>query len=127
MGIMLAYDITDHRSFESIKNWVNNVKEHASDDVNMLLVGNKCDLVAERKVSPEEAKALAEELNIGGFIETSALSNVSVDAAFCTLARSIKARLIDMGENKTAKPKQTANINQSSFMKSFNSSCCSTK
>lgn len=124
---MLAYDVTDLRSFRSITNWVKNVKEHASEDVNMILVGNKCDLSSAREVSIEEAEALAEELHIGEVIETSAYSGLSVDAAFYALARKIKSRLIDAGEDKSAHPQNTARIGQSSTAKSVYSSCCLTK
>lgn len=127
MGIMLVYDITDEGSFNNITNWVKNVTEHASGDVNMLLVGNKCDLIGDRQVSIEQVSKLAGDLQIGGFIETSALSGASVETAFLTLARNIKARLIDSGENKSAKPQNTAQIGQSSMMKSINSSCCNLK
>lgn len=31
-----------------IRNWMRNVKEHASDEVVKILVGNKCDMVAQK-------------------------------------------------------------------------------
>ena len=50
MGIMLVYDITNERSFENIKNWVRNIEEHASSDVEKMILGNKCDMNDRRQV-----------------------------------------------------------------------------
>lgn len=51
MGIMLVYDITDEKSFENIKNWIRNIEENASADVEKMLLGNKCELNDKRQVS----------------------------------------------------------------------------
>lgn len=44
----------------------------------ILIIGNKCDLVAERAVQPEEGKALADNLG-ADFGETSAKDGQNVD------------------------------------------------
>lgn len=49
MGIILVYDVTDERSFNNIRNWIRNIEQHASEGVNKILVGNKCDML-EKKV-----------------------------------------------------------------------------
>jgi Ras-related protein Rab-8A len=45
MGILLVYDVTDERSFNNIRNWIRNIEQHASEGVNKILVGNKCDML----------------------------------------------------------------------------------
>lgn len=50
MGIMLVYDVTNEKSFENIKNWIRNIEENASADVEKMILGNKCDLEAKRQV-----------------------------------------------------------------------------
>lgn len=50
MGIMLVYDVTNEKSFENIKNWIRNIEENASADVEKMILGNKCDLDAKRQV-----------------------------------------------------------------------------
>lgn len=50
MGIMLVYDITNEKSFENIKNWIRNIEENASADVEKMLLGNKCELNEKRQV-----------------------------------------------------------------------------
>ncbi|XP_060057439.1 ras-related protein Rab-13 isoform X1 [Erinaceus europaeus] len=88
MGIILVYDITDEKSFENIQNWMKSIKENASAGVERLLLGNKCDMEAKRKVQREQADKLAREHGIR-FFETSAKSSTNVDEAFSSLARDI--------------------------------------
>ncbi|OLL24965.1 GTP-binding protein ypt2 [Neolecta irregularis DAH-3] len=94
MGILLVYDTTDRKSFDNIRTWFQNVTQHASEDVNKILIGNKCDWDEKRVVSSEEGQQLANELGIP-FIEASAKTNVNVEDAFFLLARDIKKRLLD--------------------------------
>ena len=101
MGILLVYDVTDEKSFSNIRNWIKNIEQHASESVNKILVGNKCDLLDQKVVDDEAARALAAEYGIK-FMEASAKSNVGVDDAFITLAKDIKARLIDNEEGATS-------------------------
>ena len=51
MGIMLVYDITNEKSFDNIKNWIRNIEEHASADVEKMILGNKCDMNDRRQVN----------------------------------------------------------------------------
>ncbi|KAH1007926.1 hypothetical protein HUJ04_005098, partial [Dendroctonus ponderosae] len=92
MGIMLVYDITNEKSFENIKNWIRNIEENASADVEKMLLGNKCELEEKRQVSKERGEQLAIEYGIK-FIETSAKASIRVEDAFFTLARDIKAKM----------------------------------
>ncbi|XP_015260670.1 PREDICTED: ras-related protein Rab-8A-like, partial [Cyprinodon variegatus] len=56
MGIMLVYDITNERSFDNIRNWIRNIEEHASADVEKMILGNKCDMNDKRQVSKERGE-----------------------------------------------------------------------
>ena len=103
MGILLVYDVTDERSFNSmlsspisvffpcsqssdIRTWHANIEQHASEGVNKILIGNKSDWVEKKAVTEEQGRDLANEFGIR-FLETSAKVNEGVEEAFFTLAR----------------------------------------
>lgn len=67
------------------------VKNNApSDDVSVILVGNKKDLIDLREVTTEEAEAFASENKLF-FLETSALDNSDqmIEKVFMTLSEDI--------------------------------------
>jgi Ras-related protein Rab-8A len=37
MGILLVYDVTDEQSFNNIRNWMRQIQQHASDNVNKVV------------------------------------------------------------------------------------------
>uniref|UniRef100_A0A287B2E5 small monomeric GTPase n=1 Tax=Sus scrofa TaxID=9823 RepID=A0A287B2E5_PIG len=78
MGIMLVYDITNEKSFDNIRNWIRNIEEHASADVEKMILGNKCDVNDKRQVSKERGEKLALDYGIK-FMETSAKANINVE------------------------------------------------
>lgn len=78
-----------------------NIEEHAAENVNKILLGNKCDLVEKRVVDAERGKKLAESYGIA-FMETSAKNATNVEEAFFHIAREIKTRLIDSQDNAAA-------------------------
>ncbi|KAF7154701.1 hypothetical protein RHSIM_Rhsim01G0224800 [Rhododendron simsii] len=109
MGILLVYDVTDESSFNNIRNWIRNIEQHASDNVNKILVGNKADMdESKRAVPTSKGQALADEYGIQ-FFETSAKTNLNVEQVFFSIARDIKQRLADT--DSRAEP-QTIKINQ---------------
>lgn len=115
MGFLLVYDVTDEKSFHDIRSWHANIKEHARDNVEMILVGNKRDMEDKRVVSYEQGKALADKLGIP-FIEASAKTAESVDEAFLTLARLVKNNMSTESTDQS-----TVNVGSQS---NKSSSCC---
>lgn len=100
-GILLVYDVTDRRSFESIRNWISQIQQHADVHVNKILVGNKCDMTDEKVVSTEEGQKLAKEFGID-FWEASAKNDINVEQSFISIARAVKDRLIADGSGGPA-------------------------
>ncbi|XP_054786312.1 uncharacterized protein LOC129292723 isoform X2 [Prosopis cineraria] len=95
MGILLVYDVTDEASFNNVRNWIRNIEQHASDNVNKILVGNKADMDESKRVVPTfKGQALADEYGIK-FFETSAKTNMNVEEVFFSIARDIKQRLAE--------------------------------
>merc|ERR1712137_736183 len=109
MGILLVYDVTDEKSFGNIRNWIRNIEQHASDNVNKILVGNKADMdESKRAVPTSKGQALADEYGIK-FFETSAKTNLNVEEVFFSIARDIKQRL---SETDTKPEDRTIKINK---------------
>lgn len=77
MGFILMYDITNEESFNSVQDWVTQIKTYSWDNAQVILVGNKCDMEDERVISFERGKQLAEQLGVQ-FFETSAKENINV-------------------------------------------------
>ena len=49
-GIILVYDVTDMHSFENMEYWLQKVRENADPDSQILMLGNKVDLINEIEV-----------------------------------------------------------------------------
>ena len=75
-------------------------KVRASEDIPLILIGNKCDLQHQRKVTMEEGLTLAQQFGCP-FFETSAALRHFVDDAFHTLIREI--RIKEKGRNSAEK------------------------
>ncbi|XP_022088438.1 ras-related protein Rab-13-like [Acanthaster planci] len=88
MGILVLFDITNETSFNHITSWLENISQNASPDVCKVLVGNKCDDEARRKVSTMRAINLASAFDLL-FYETSAKMSVNVEPAFMALVKQM--------------------------------------
>lgn len=129
MGILLVYDVTDEASFNNIRNWMRNIEQHASDNVNKILVGNKSDIAEEKRAVPySKGQALADEYKIQ-FFETSAKDNINVEEVFMSIAKDVMQRLQQEPADPPANDPSRANLpttfdpNRASS-KATRSSCC---
>ncbi|CAM9135712.1 unnamed protein product [Ascophyllum nodosum] len=120
-GILLVYDVTDKKSFNSIRNWVAQIQQHADVAVNKILIGNKCDMDEDREVSKEEGANLAAEYGIQ-FFETSAKNDINVEKGFITIAREVKDRLMADGPGGGGGHGRTVDINGQASKKK--TGCC---
>ena len=78
--------------FLVLKYWLQEIDRYACENVNKLLVGNKCDLTNKKVVDYTSAKEYADQLGIP-FLETSAKNATNVEQAFMTMAAEIKNRV----------------------------------
>ena len=89
---IIVYDITNRDSFESIKDWVKDIKDSSPKTVLISLVGNKIDLEKMRVISFEEGKEYAQKNNFI-FMETSAKTGVGVKEIFYNSVNIISKKI----------------------------------
>ena len=80
-GAFVVYDITRKETFESTDKWINDLKVTADPKINIILIGNKCDLEDKREVLKEQGEEKAKSFGCA-FLETSALSGNNIDKGF---------------------------------------------
>lgn len=90
------YDVTDRNSFDSMPAWLKEVRQHSSEDIDIIVCGNKIDLLSERMIPKEAGVAWAKENNVK-FFETSAKTNENecVDEAFHELILMVAEKVIN--------------------------------
>lgn len=90
-AFLVVYSINDRRSFDEVIETVNEVKRLKSEteDVKIIIIGNKNDLEHEREVERHEGEALVESINNNNvssmFMECSAKNNQNVDIVFTNM------------------------------------------
>ena len=96
-AVIFVYDVTRKSTFDNIQKWLDEFQCNATHSKNIprLIIGNKCDLHADREVRTSEAKALASNCGIPLW-ETSAKSDLETDTIetiFQTLAETLKMKV----------------------------------
>ena len=70
-GAILIFDLTDQNTFNDLKKWIKDIKNYGEKNTQVIIVGNKLDLVGQRKVSHSQAANFCRENNYK-YIEASA-------------------------------------------------------
>jgi Ras-related protein Rab-11A len=109
LGAILVYDITKLSSFNNIERWLKELKDHADQKLqNIVLVGNKKDLEHIRAIPTTSAYQFAQKNNMI-FFETSALNALNVELVFQKIIENIyeshKIQLMNESKNVIDFPK----------------------
>ena len=120
-GILFVYDITNRKSFQSVKDWIKDSELHDSG-FEKILVGNKIDLKEKREVNTDELTEYGIKKKID-IIETSAKERINIDEAF---QKIIDLILSNKDENKIledfgVKTNNEINLNKNDVKKE---KCC---
>ena len=87
-GIILVYDVTNKDSFVKLKIWLNDAQMNVSTETEMIIVGNKIDLIEKRQVKFETLKEFGDKHNIDVF-EVSAKTGEGVEDIFSNLTKKL--------------------------------------
>lgn len=88
VGVVLVYDVTEQKSFENLDYWINRIRQNGETDLQIILIGNKIDMINEVNVNQEQAVGLAKEHGIPYF-QTSAKDATNTEMAFKVLLSNI--------------------------------------
>ena len=96
-GFLLVFAINDPETFEALKSKVKRIEKNEATKLPIILVGNKCDLQEQRKVTEQEAEDFAKSIG-AKYFETSALTdcNGNVKVVF----QECGAMILRKGSNK---------------------------
>lgn len=115
-GFIVVYAVNDRDSFDEVKDIKQYLDQVKRTNVHCVLVGNKTDLLHERKVTASEGRQLAIDLSCA-FFETSASDCIcEISEAFQDLHRDIKRR-----KQMEGKPRRRSSAQQvrQAFSKMF--------
>uniref|UniRef100_A0A1A9V3Q7 Ras-related protein Rab-37 n=1 Tax=Glossina austeni TaxID=7395 RepID=A0A1A9V3Q7_GLOAU len=97
-ALLLLYDVTNKITYDNIRAWLCEIRDCAQENVVIVLIGNKADCSnSDRQVKREDGERLAREHNVP-FMETSAKTGQNVELAFETVARQLKSRGYENGD-----------------------------
>ena len=101
-GAMIVYDVTNQTSFDNVDKWYNEIKDKAAKNINLIMIGNKNDLVDKKIINSDSSTEKAKSFGIA-IMETSALDSSNVKEAFYLILKemykSVKS-MINEGEKK---------------------------
>jgi Ras-related protein Rab-1A len=90
-GVVIVYDVTDKRSFDNVKLWMQEIERYACSNSLKFLFGNKSDLVKNKMFDFDTANFFAIENNLI-FYETSAKSGNNISEAFMKISEEINTK-----------------------------------
>lgn len=123
MGFILMYDVTNEDSFSSVQDWVTQIKTYSWDNAQVILVGNKSDMQAERVVTYDRGKQLADQLGLE-FFETSAKENINVKDVFERLVDIICDKMSDNTDQPLPYSKQGTRLTDNPIPNNQNNCQC---
>ena len=91
-GIIIVFDVTNKRSFDDLKMWIDSIKSQSKltedlENMPIILIGNKIDL-PKRVIDKETALNFAKEQNLE-YYETSAKTGEGIDNAIKELVKKV--------------------------------------
>ncbi|KOX68320.1 Ras-related protein RABF2a [Melipona quadrifasciata] len=85
---MLVFDLTQYSTFVAMKRWVEELQKNVEETMVLAVIGNKLDLMEERKVDAEEARVYARKIG-ASYHETSVLQSDGIENLFLSICTGI--------------------------------------
>ena len=96
---LVVYDVTRKKTFESLKTWLKDIRQHTEETLPIFIAGNKNDL--EKNVSEEKATTFATSERIKYFTECSAKTGYKAKDIFFEAAKYLYSSFKKFqGQNK---------------------------
>ena len=97
-GAFLFYDITNIQSFDNMVKWLKDIYECANENLVIYILGNKVDLIEERKISFETGNSFAKQKNMK-FMEISCKLDLNISDVIYNMVYDI-LQIENENENK---------------------------
>eukprot|EP01091_Cochliopodium_minus_P021349 TRINITY_DN971_c1_g1_i2.p1 TRINITY_DN971_c1_g1~~TRINITY_DN971_c1_g1_i2.p1 ORF type:complete len:200 (+),score=63.52 TRINITY_DN971_c1_g1_i2:627-1226(+) len=104
-GFIVMYSIDSLSSFEEVNSFIENIEivmDKRADQLNIIVVGNKCDLEDEREVSTEAGENMAKSIN-AIFKEASAKTRTNVEESIFDIIRKMRQNPVGSNNNSNNK------------------------
>ena len=124
-GFILVYDITNKKSFEKLKGWMNDAKEKMEPNSKMIVIGNKKDCQENREVDLDILEDFAEKNEVKT-LEVSAKTNEGIDEIFNIMVQDLVKdnNLGILKDDESEKDKTFNSLNSSKVPKKKNTCKC---
>jgi len=116
IGVILMYDVSNEESFSNIAGWLSDIHRLANENVEVVVVGNKCDIVSEKQVTYTCGENFAQNNGLR-FFETSGKESINIEDPFSCVAELVLSRN-HASKSKHAPPRRASSSLETSGKKS---------
>ena len=103
--------------------WLKELRENATPNIKIILVGNKCDLESDREVKKEEAKEFAKKYKLDFCYEVSAKEGINVEQLFVKITKLMYRDYRELYEMKGKKRVSKIKLKDNDMGKSDGCAC----
>jgi len=93
---VIVFDITRDDSFHKMCDWVRELQINLAEEIILIVVGNKIDLDALRKVSKQSAEEYARSIGALKYVEASAKTGEGIEEIFLNIAQKLNEKRLAM-------------------------------
>lgn len=83
VGALLVYDIAKHLTYENVERWLKELRDHADNNIVIMLVGNKSDLRHQHQLTLCTTSRQTTLTRVAGAALTTATTTVNYPSSIC--------------------------------------------